>query len=220
MASKKIKAPEGTDEADTDVETFSVGEPKPMETIEVTLRGVVPMLMHNGQLADPLNEFAKALKEITQIKNKTDEHHYEIARLEFLGGLWLQGGRLAIPSMALEACFKEGARLRRLGRNADAGAFVQEDAPVTYDGPSKPDDLWKDRARFALSVGARNKGTGGRVQRTRCIIREWEVSFVQHYDTELFNRATIELVWKDAGSRKGIGDWRPKFGRYTATFQQ
>jgi len=43
--------------------------------------------MHNGQLADPMNRFTKAIKEITGKRKKSDSDHMEISHLEFLGSL-------------------------------------------------------------------------------------------------------------------------------------
>ena len=57
-----------------------------METT-ITIRGIAPLLMHNGQLANPLNPLAKEMKKVTSVRTKTDEHHLELQRLEFLAGL-------------------------------------------------------------------------------------------------------------------------------------
>jgi len=35
------------------------------KTIDFHVRGVAPLLMHNGQIANPVNKFAKAMKAIT-----------------------------------------------------------------------------------------------------------------------------------------------------------
>jgi len=34
-----------------------------------------PILLHNSRLANPMDEFAKQLKEITVAKKKTEDHH-------------------------------------------------------------------------------------------------------------------------------------------------
>lgn len=47
------------------------------------------MLMHNGQLADPSNEWARAIKEISGKRAKTAADYEEMARLEWLGSLYL-----------------------------------------------------------------------------------------------------------------------------------
>jgi hypothetical protein len=43
-----------------------------METITFKIRGESQLLMHNGQLADPLNPYTKAMKSLTSKRKKTD----------------------------------------------------------------------------------------------------------------------------------------------------
>ena len=50
------------------------------------IRSLSPLIMHNGQLADPFNHFSKAKKEITGKRAKTDADMMEIARLDWFGG--------------------------------------------------------------------------------------------------------------------------------------
>ena len=38
------------------------------KTIDFHVRGVAPLLMHNGQLANPMNRFAKAMKAIDDLE--------------------------------------------------------------------------------------------------------------------------------------------------------
>jgi len=37
------------------------------------IKGVSPLIMHNGELVDPENKWAKLIKEITPKKKKTEE---------------------------------------------------------------------------------------------------------------------------------------------------
>ncbi len=46
------------------------------------------MLQHNGQTADPLNEFAKELKKVSGKRNKTDEYHALMGEIEWRAGLY------------------------------------------------------------------------------------------------------------------------------------
>ena len=40
-----------------------------MRRVAIRVEGFRPMLHHNGQLANPMNPWAKAVKEISSIKN-------------------------------------------------------------------------------------------------------------------------------------------------------
>ena len=52
------------------------------------LTSVAPLLMHNGQLSDPLNPWAQAIKRITDKRKKTLADLEEVGRLEWYGGLY------------------------------------------------------------------------------------------------------------------------------------
>ena len=89
------------------------------KTIDFHIRGVAPLLMHNGQLANPMNKFAKAMKAVTSKRKKTDEDHIELARLEFLGGLYADDqGRAVLPGEVIEGTIVAGAKKTKKGKDA------------------------------------------------------------------------------------------------------
>ena len=55
----------------------------------ITITGTAPLLMHNGRLANPLDPSTQALKSLTSKRKKTDDDLFDIARAEFLGGLYI-----------------------------------------------------------------------------------------------------------------------------------
>ncbi|MEH2482278.1 hypothetical protein V1282_005635 [Nitrobacteraceae bacterium AZCC 2146] len=56
-----------------------------------------------GRLADPLDPVSRDLAQITGKRMKTAADHFEIARIEWHGGLWLKNGSPCIPAEPLEA---------------------------------------------------------------------------------------------------------------------
>jgi hypothetical protein len=52
------------------------------QTLRFKLISVAPLLCHNGQLADPLNDIARQMKKISSKREKTDTDLEELARLE------------------------------------------------------------------------------------------------------------------------------------------
>lgn len=82
--------------------------------------------MHSGRLADPLNPIAKAVKKVSSKRMKTDADFAELARLEFLGGLYLHRGEPCIPGEVLEAALIEAARKMRRGQQAKAGVICDD----------------------------------------------------------------------------------------------
>ena len=53
--------------------------------------------------------------------------------------------------------------------------------------------------------------------RTRPRFDDWAAEVKVHYQPELLNPAGIDRFMETAGSTIGIGDWRPRFGRFEAT---
>lgn len=187
-----------------------------MNSLKFRINGVAPLIMHNGRLADPLDKYVRAIKEISGRRMKTDADHEEMARLEWLGGLYLADGKLCIPSFVMEATLigKGGAaRKMKMGKQAAAGLIVEKDAPLEYEGPTDIDELWADeqyRLRSKVKVGQAS------VIRTRPIFDPWAAEIEVLYLPELVNREHV-IQWMDiAGAESGLMDWRPKFGRFTA----
>lgn len=178
------------------------------------LTGVSPLIVHNGQLANPLNRIAKEMKRVSGKRNKTDADFEELARLEFLGSLYVDAnGEPCIPGEVIEAMLVEAAKKSKRGPQAKAGVVCEGNFPIIYDGPRKPDDLWADE-KFRLVVGV--KVQRNKVMRTRPIFREWACEISVDYAPVMMNGSTVAEIVRTAGSIIGVGDWRPKFGRFTA----
>ena len=193
-----------------------------MKTINVKWTGIRPLVLHNGLLADPTNPVVISIKKITAKKNKkTDADNEEIARLEWLGGLYLGPDRetLVMPSDNIERCIQEGAKKSRLGKDAQAAVFCT-DPEIEIDSEATkgktPEQLYADKSgRFVLRKGV--KITMSRVIRVRPLIPTgWSLSFALEFDETIINERNLEQAMKDAGALIGLGDWRPKFGRFTS----
>lgn len=190
------------------------------ETIyKVTIRGIRPLLMHNGRLADPLDEYAKALKVVAKKRDKSDEDHIEVGRHEFIGGLYLDP-KLGpvIPSDNLQRVLERGSTKRKLGKVFKALVEVPEPADgslgykLDYVGPRDPKVLWLDKS-FVFRKGARV--SNARVVRTRARFPTgWSVSFPIEVLQGGATKAQVQEALADAGVYEGIGDWRPRYGRF------
>ena len=179
------------------------------------IRGISPFLMHNGQLADPFNQFSKAKKELTGKRAKTEADMMEIARLDWFGGLYVENKQLIIPQHVLQALMLNAAKKRKLGKSVGAGLQVVGSAILSYpDSGLTFDELYqKDEYRFFRNV--RNPGTGSKVMLMRPIIPEWSAVFSIRYYDDLFNANDIQQMLAVASDQIGIGDWRPeKYGSY------
>jgi hypothetical protein len=171
------------------------------------------LIMHNGQTADPLNKFAKAMKEISGKRKKTDADHQALADIEFRAGLYVdQQGRVILPGRVYEAALAIGARQSKEGKLALSGLFVDNDAVLEYDGGPLTVDQLVASESHRLSVAVRVSTS--KVIRTRPIFRAWKATFVLSVDSTVANEASVRRWVQDTGSRVGVGDWRPRHGRY------
>jgi hypothetical protein len=183
------------------------------QTLKVRISGVSPLLMHNAQLADPLNKFSRAMKEITaKGKRKTDADLEELARLEFIGGLYLdEHGAPSVPGECIEGVLRDGARKSRKGKDAQCGLISDGNWPLIYDGPKSAEALWKDEA-FRDYRGV--KVSQSRIMRMRPKFPDWALEFDVMFQDEVINRSDVEKWLADAGQYIGLLDFRPKFGRF------
>lgn len=185
------------------------------QPLNLRITGVSALLMHNGQLADPLNHWAKAMKKVSGKRAKTDADHEELGRLEWFGSLYYrQDVGVGLPGDMIEAAFIKAAAKIKKGQQAKAGFLCDGFLPLEYDGPREPEALWANE-RFRLRAGVRNPGNNARVVRTRPRFDGWSCNMTVEYLPDLLNRADVLSIFDILGSQIGLGDWRPRFGRFT-----
>lgn len=182
--------------------------------------GGSPLVMHNERLADPLNDYTRQIAAVSKKRNKTEADHVEIARLEFLGGLYTNGNGPCVPAWNILRCLQDGARRHKRGMDVPRGVFPLIDhADVYYEGDKvrDPDKLWK-AGEFALrkTVGIQRS----RTMRTRPIFVEWQASLSVEVDPVIFDLDTLQVFWGDAGRYAGLGEMRPVYGRFAATIEE
>lgn len=184
-------------------------------TMNVTLTGVLPLLMHSERLANPLDPAAKKLKALTGKRKKTDDDMEAISFAEFEGGLYHDGGPY-IPAHWILAMIRDGAKLTKQGKDAiRAIMLIESKLPLEYTGPKDIEGLWKKGFYDRRMVGNQKN----RVLRTRAKFSEWSISFTLQFDESVFDRPQIKQILESAGRMVGLGDYRPVFGRFDAKVQ-
>jgi len=197
-----------------------------MARIRVTLDGRTavngsPLLMHNERLADPLDPYTKWLAELSKKRTKTERDIEEMGRREFYGaGYWVidngpgskdQSGPV-IPTWNIIRCLQESASRHKLGKHVMRGIIpVDEYTPLLYDGPREVDSLWKEgtfHSRKGVAVGQR------RVIRTRPCFTDWSVETELELDLTILDPNQVNQITAEAGRYCGLGDARPRFGRF------
>lgn len=184
-----------------------------MQTLKLKLTGTRPLLMHKDTFADPLNPLTKAHKELTSNRKKTDDVHEAIAQSEWRGGLYhdKEMGPY-LPSEMIEAVIKAGAKLAKLGTTVERAVEVMETrCPLAYTGPRDVEGLWASGFYDARSVVIQR----ARLTRYRPLFRDWSASCTIFFDETVINREAVLKSASDGGQLVGIGDYRPKFGRFS-----
>jgi hypothetical protein len=167
--------------------------------------------MHNGQTADPLNKYAKAIKQISGKRKKTEADFEEMARIEYIAGLYMNADGPVISNRLLEAAITEGARKSKLGKLAQAGVVVEKHARLNYNGPRDVDGLLSnDEFRLAVPVKIGQQ----KIVRTRPIFPEWSANIEVCYLADIINERDLLTAVRNAGALCGLGDWRPRYGRF------
>lgn len=174
------------------------------------------IIQHNERLADPLNEYARALAEVSKKRTKTDADHLEMGKREFLGGLYTNENGPCIPAWNILRCLEDGAKRHKQGKNVMRGVRpLSETVDLLYEGPRDPEELWRHRETFSLRKGV---GVAGRkVMRTRPIFTGWAAELHVEVDPTIFDLDVLSMIFADAGKYAGLGDMRPIYGCFEGT---
>ena len=172
------------------------------------------MMMHCERLANPFDPLTKQIKAISGKRKKTEDDLLEMAHLEWLGGLYYTpDAGVHTPGYNIFACMIEGGKIHKLGTALKRAALVVEDTvPVAYDGPKTPEKLFANKA----FVDMRSVKLNGKTKITRCrpIFKDWSLTFSLAYDENSIQRSEIDQCLTSAGMMVGLGDYRPRFGRF------
>ncbi len=185
--------------------------------------GVRPLIVHNVQLADPLNDYTKRISELTAMSakaKKQEDIQLKLARIEFEGSMYLdENKRQVIPSENILRAIRDGGAEQRNGKKIEATVSLGEDVvPIEYDGPSDIDEMFDAKGplghifRFRKQAKPRGQGV---VLRTRPRFPKWALSFtVQIVLGAGIGEKNVRDAIEDAGKLKGLGDWRPRYGLF------
>jgi hypothetical protein len=183
---------------------------------QIVIEGIRPLLMHRGNMANPLDPHAKALKALSGKRGKTEQDLLEIAETEWRGGLyWSEELGPYLPAEMLEASIVAGGKKHKLGTAIKQAVQIIEDAvPLEYDGPRDIEGLMAAGDRFYMDAVV--KVGMAKVVRRRPIFHQWKATFNVEIDPTVLDVRQVELAVNTAGRLLGMGDWRPRYGRFVA----
>jgi hypothetical protein len=172
----------------------------PTKTVDVTIKGISPLMMHRFPL-EPIEAIEKkSITEQAEIACYRDPETKE----------------LYIPTEALQRTFVNGATFSKGKGRASLQKTV---AACLFVSPMRVGlgvEKYEVDSR-AVVVPA----TRGRVVRHRPILNKWGCSFKIEFDSDLLTENQMRRVIDDSGARVGVLEYRPEkkgpFGRFMVT---
>jgi hypothetical protein len=171
-----------------------------MKKIQVTIKGITPLLMH-----------AFPMETVEAIEKKTKEEQAEYAAYRDP-----DTNMLYIPGVAIQrtligaAVYSKGKGRASLQRVAAACLMVSPERVSL-----NTDEYTIDSRPVVVPA------TRGRVMRHRPRLDEWEAAFEIEFDEILITANQVRNIVDDAGKRVGLLDFRPErkgpFGRFIVT---
>lgn len=186
-----------------------------MSEFVITIEGTSPLLMHNARLADPLDPITKEKAKVSSKRKKTEEDQELLSELEWKGGLYYD--EEVGPYLPGDNVFKtliEAARKSKDGKRVEQGLLITTSVnPLAYEGPRDMESLWGNK-NFVHRCTVKQQMS--RVVRTRPVFRTWKTQIEGRLDESVLDVSAVESFAEIAGLYIGVGDWRPKHGRFTA----
>lgn len=199
-----------------------------------TIEGSRDVLFSSSASMNPRNPILKTLEPIKgrRGKNKTELIIDSLEKGDWLcsaiwgecGETWLDGeafmfsgyGTPVLPAEYLCRSAQNAATATRSGTKVKQALSegMTPDAVLIYDGPTNAEEMWNDpQCRFIDSRSA--VVNRARIMRTRLRIPTgWQAKVELTLDSTIMDIEELKNILIDAGRRVGVGDYRPKFGRF------
>ena len=162
--------------------------------IKVKVKGIAPLLM---------NRFSVSEEKKTRAKKVYDPKE-ESKRKEYR----TESGKLFLPNTHFKASMVKAATdFKMTGKKSykeyvKAGIFIE------------PQEIILDQQEYVIfecPVVIQR----ARVMSWRPMFKEWSCSFEMEVADEMLNSETLKEILITAGKYKGVGDYRPEYGRFT-----
>jgi hypothetical protein len=185
--------------------------------IDITLTGLKPMLQHNIRLANPLDPYTQKLKEFTGKRKKTDEDLAEIMWWEARGSAYeTTEGFLGMPCDNVWRSLYDAATAFKQGANLKRALIPDTDIePLLVAG----EKVYVDEFLKAGNIDTRAvQVSRARTMRSRPMVdTPWSVTHRFELLSDIIDVRELDPITERAGRVVGIGDYRPRFGTFTAT---
>jgi hypothetical protein len=179
--------------------------------IEIEINGITPLICNRFTDEQALIASSGSRGSSAASARKTP---LEICDSKLYRGL---SGEVVIPQPNLLRCLVDGGKFHKVGKKQittkeESMLFACVDIEVAVI-PIIHVQPWKVDTRPVV-----NPSTKGRILTHRPMFDDWRLKFTVHLDTTILNPSLFRLIVDDAGSRVGLGDFRPArkgpYGRF------
>ena len=202
-----------------------------LKGFEVTVEGTSPLLCSNVESSDPLGEGSKQKAFFHSKRKKNDEDHRALRTLDWIfSGYWKNHGKVAIdednnmvdfadfsaptlPGANFQRCLRNAATKWKLGKDVLRSVVVSNDPEIEYDGPKDAVEMFNSRTPKYQKAAFTKRG----VWVNRLMFPIWQVTYNLTVDDEILSIQELKRIIKMAGKAEGLGTWRPRHGRFTAS---
>ena len=169
-----------------------------MQKAKVKIKGIAPLLMNRFAMEKPEDTKAKRRDEQYDVKEEAEKALYKDDKI----------GCYA-PSVWIEASLREAGKEFKSakGRGTQKATILSS---VFIDPEKIPlNKKTYDELDVRPVVIQRNRVVKGRPK-----FNSWELEFTINFNEDRIKKDTLKQILEEAGVSKGIGDYRPKFGRF------
>lgn len=184
-----------------------------MLKIDIRIEGITPLICNKFTDAAAMSASSGTRGSSLSVDRGSPE---EVAQSK----LYLNGdGKPCIPQPNLLRCLVEGGRFHKSGKSM----ITTNTKSILYacvDILGAEIDI--DSKQWSVDTRAvRIPSTGGRILTHRPIFHEWALEFEALLDTSICSQKLFRQIVDDAGSRIGLGDFRPStkgpYGKFKVT---
>lgn len=182
-----------------------------METINVKIQGLSPLLQHRYVFKDELDSGAQKKSGGKDYSDEWKKALYFDEKIGIYQPATHIEGALIKAAVNFQITGKGKKTYKDLFKSA---VFVTPDY-VPHGLKGTPDKLAEEGKLTIDKRLVRINNSG--VERRRPMLKSWSLEFVIEVHDDQISHDVVKQILEHAGRYVGIGDYRPKFGRFTIT---
>jgi len=173
---------------------------KKMKKYKISIKGTAPLIQ---------NKVPEELGEKTE-KRGEGKDSPEMCEHK----LYTTGKKIVQPAIHLEnALVKAGTTIKQKGMGKKTYKDMFKGSVFI-----RPDNIVHENQEWEVhKTTVVIPSTRGRTQRYRPILNDWSLSFEIEVLDDRLSQDVLKLALDEAGRTVGIGDWRPRYGRFMVT---